>query len=265
MWSAIALKISSICNRARFAPRQKWAPLPPKPEVRVGTAGDVEPLRVVEDLFVEVGRAVEDAHPLPGPDLLAAQLGVHERGALEGDRPASPSGRSRRRPSAGARPCTAPTGRGGRGRRSMPWVIELRVVSLPATASRSTKNPNSSGVSCSPSISAVHELGHDVVPRAQRGVPRPCSCCTPSISAAAISGCTSYSGSSYADHLVGPVEDLVPVLLRHAEQLGDRLEGQLAGDVGDEVAAAPVQRRLARSCSARVGQRLAQAARSPGG
>ena len=37
----------------------------------------------------------------------------------------------------------------------MPWVIELRVVSLPATASIMTKNPNSSSVSFSPSMSAL--------------------------------------------------------------------------------------------------------------
>ncbi len=36
----------------------------------------------------------------------------------------------------------------------MPWVIELRVVSLPATASITTKKPNSSSESFSPSMSA---------------------------------------------------------------------------------------------------------------
>ena len=36
----------------------------------------------------------------------------------------------------------------------MPWVMELRVVSLPATASITTKKPNSSSESFSPSISA---------------------------------------------------------------------------------------------------------------
>ena len=36
----------------------------------------------------------------------------------------------------------------------MPWVIELRVVSLPATASMMTKKPNSSSESFSPSMSA---------------------------------------------------------------------------------------------------------------
>ncbi|SIE28993.1 Uncharacterised protein [Mycobacteroides abscessus subsp. abscessus] len=37
----------------------------------------------------------------------------------------------------------------------MPWVIELRVVSLPATANAMTKKPNSSSESLSPSTSAL--------------------------------------------------------------------------------------------------------------
>jgi acetyl-CoA C-acetyltransferase len=41
-----------------------------------------------------------------------------------------------------------------------------------------------------------------------------------------------------ADHLVGPGEDLAPVLLRHADQLADRLQRQFAGDVRDELAGA---------------------------
>ena len=40
----------------------------------------------------------------------------------------------------------------------MPWVIELRVVSLPATASITTKKPNSSSDSFSPSMSASISL-----------------------------------------------------------------------------------------------------------
>ena len=36
----------------------------------------------------------------------------------------------------------------------MPWVIELRVVSFPATESMMTKKPNSSSESFSPSMSA---------------------------------------------------------------------------------------------------------------
>ena len=38
-----------------------------------------------------------------------------------------------------------------------------------------------------------------------------------------------------ADHAVGPVEDHAPVLLGHAEQLGDDEEGELGRDLLDEV------------------------------
>lgn len=40
------------------------------------------------------------------------------------------------------------------------------------------------------------------------------------------------------DHLVRPVEDPRPVLLRYADQLGDGLEREFAGHLGDEVEAA---------------------------
>ena len=48
----------------------------------------------------------------------------------------------------------------------MPCVIALRVVSLPATASRMTKKPNSSSVSPRPSLSALISL----VTRSSRGM-----------------------------------------------------------------------------------------------
>ena len=48
----------------------------------------------------------------------------------------------------------------------MPWLMELRVVSLPATVSRMTKNPNSSSVSPRPSLSALTSL----VTRSSRGL-----------------------------------------------------------------------------------------------
>ena len=51
-----------------------------------------------------------------------------------------------------------------------------------------------------------------------------------------------------ADHLVGPVEELVAVLQRHAEQLGDGQQRQLAGDLQDEVAGA-LGGGLARRCA----------------
>ena len=56
---------------------------PAEADVRVGVAEDVEPLRVVEDVLVEVRRPVEQADPLPLLDPLPAELGVGERGALE--------------------------------------------------------------------------------------------------------------------------------------------------------------------------------------
>ena len=42
-------------------------------------------------------------------------------------------------------------------------------------------------------------------------------------------------GVFVADHAVGPVEHLVAILARHAEQVGDDLQGQLGREVGDEV------------------------------
>ena len=62
-----------------------------------------------------------------------------------------------------------------------------------------------------------------------------------------------YSGSSYADHLVGPVEDLGAVLLRYADELGDGLEREFAGDLGDEVEAAVVRRAGQRGLDDRAG------------
>src|SRR5208337_5569663 len=51
--------------------------------VRVGVAQDVEGVRVVEDLFVEVGRAVEQHQPLALVDCHTAEFGVGQRGALK--------------------------------------------------------------------------------------------------------------------------------------------------------------------------------------
>ena len=52
-------------------------------DVRIRVAQDVERVGVIEDLFVEVGRAVGHHQPLPLLDLDAAQLGVLGGGALE--------------------------------------------------------------------------------------------------------------------------------------------------------------------------------------
>ncbi len=46
-----------------------------------------------------------------------------------------------------------------------------------------------------------------------------------------------------ADHPVRPLEQLVAVFVRHSEELGDRFERQLSGDIGDEVDLAVILRR----------------------
>ena len=52
-------------------------------DVWIRVAQDVERVGVIEDLFVEVGRAVGHHQPLALLDLHAAQLGVFECGPLE--------------------------------------------------------------------------------------------------------------------------------------------------------------------------------------
>ena len=126
----------------------------------------------------------------------------------------------------------------------MPWVIELRVVSLPATASMITKKPNSSSESFSPSMSAwisvvtMSSVGflprssaifhgvHDQLHRRLRGID------------------VGVLRVLATGHLVGPAEQLVAVLLRHAQQAGDRLQRQLARHLLDEVAGALGRRGL---------------------
>jgi hypothetical protein len=54
-----------------------------KSKVRVGISQDVERIRLLEDLFVEVRGPVEEHQPLALFDLNAADFGVGKRGALE--------------------------------------------------------------------------------------------------------------------------------------------------------------------------------------
>ena len=51
-------------------------------------------------------------------------------------------------------------------------------------------------------------------------------------------------GVLVGQHLVRPVEELGAVLLRYAEQVGDRLQRQLGRDLVDEVARAALDRLL---------------------
>ena len=69
-------------------------------DVRVGVAKNVEGVRVVEHLLVEVRGAVEHHNPLTRLDLDSGQFRVHQRGALKGGDWPSPAddliGRGRR-------------------------------------------------------------------------------------------------------------------------------------------------------------------------
>ena len=101
-------------------------------------------LRVLEHLLVEVRRARRTC-PTRSPFLIcyAAELGVRERGALEGGDRRGPAddlvGRGLGTLRLYSSHCS------GLSRNAcMPWVMALRVVSLPATASIITKKPNSS-------------------------------------------------------------------------------------------------------------------------
>ena len=124
---------------------------------RLQRAGDVEPVRVVEHPLVAVGRVVEHHDLVAGLQFVPADLGVLGGGATEVDRRASPSGRSRRRRSwcaSRSRSDHSSRWSGKSVSAFIPWLIALRVVSLPATTSRMKNDPNSCGVSCSPSTSA---------------------------------------------------------------------------------------------------------------
>ena len=133
----------------------------------------------------------------------------------------------------------------------MPCVIELRVVSLPATASVTTNMPNSASERRWPSASAWISV---------------VTMSSPGFSRFRAANCMAYHINSpadgqrvvvrefrvvAADHLVGPVEQFVAVLLRHPEQPGDRLQRQLAATwrtkSPDPAAAASVAMRCARS------------------
>ena len=119
----------------------------------------------------------------------------------------------------------------------MPPDIRLRVVSLPATVSRRKNSSSSRSLSRSPSTSTpVSTLIRSAAGRSaswRRARPRRRR--APWRRSRPPPPRRRYSGSCAADHPVGPVEHLVAVLLRHAQQLGDDLQRQLGREIGDEV------------------------------
>ena len=114
----------------------------------------------------------------------------------------------------------------------MPWLIALRVVSLPAADSRMKNEAISADVSRSPSTSACTRF----VVRSSAGrpaVPRPGA--TPyaasSVTALTITSWSPATSSSPAPRITDrPVEDLVLVLLRDAHHVADDLQRQRTGD-----------------------------------
>ena len=68
----------------------------------------------------------------------------------------------------------------------MPWLMALRVVSLPATTSRMKNEPNSGGRQALAVDLGVHQRRGDVVARASPCAPRPSACayCDSSMAAA---------------------------------------------------------------------------------
>ena len=136
-----------ISRRARLAPRQKCGPPAPKPTCgRLQRAGDVEAVRVGEHPLVAVGRVVPQHDLVAGGDLLTARARCPRWPCAGSGSPASPSGRSPRR-----RSWCAPSKSSHQSSRwsgwsvsaFIPWLIALRVVSLPATTRRMKNEPNS--------------------------------------------------------------------------------------------------------------------------
>ena len=122
----------------------------------------------------------------------------------------------------------------------MPCEIELRVVSLPATAISKKKRLKSISESVSPSTSALSSA----VMMSSRGL-------GPALRRELVGVHEHLDlrvhhlflgddvlGVLGADHPVAPLEQLVPVFLRHAEHLRDDLQRHLGRDVDDVVAAA---------------------------
>ena len=114
----------------------------------------------------------------------------------------------------------------------MPPEVALRVVSLPATDQQEEEQ-------------VELELGErlavrvglsSLVTMSSRGLLAPLGRQRVGVRVSSMaayvpsSGSAAYSGSSAADHAVGPVEDLFRSSTGDAEQLGDHIERQLGGE-----------------------------------
>ena len=170
--------ITVISRRARWAPRQKCGPGPPKPRWSFGVRRDVEAVRVVEHRLVAVGRRVPEHDLVALVELLVADAdAVLGDGAPEVDHRRGPAhdllDRGRRpAPSKSASQRCLLVGVLGE-RRARPWEMALRVVSLPATTSRMKNDASSGGRQRLAVDLGGDQRGGEVVLRVLHRAPRP--------------------------------------------------------------------------------------------
>ena len=205
-------------------------------QVRVGFSHDVERERVVEDVFVEVRRAVEQHQPLTPFDLHATEFRVGEGRPLErGDR---------RRPAddlvgGGLGPLLFEqlplVGEVGEGHHALGDGVAGRLV---ARDGQGDDEHAELGLGELAVGFGVDQRADDVVAgflglacRQLHGVPD-------QLGGRAQRVVLGELGVVVTDHLVGPVEQLAAVLQRHSEQSGDRLQRQFPGDLQHEVSGA---------------------------
>ena len=120
----------------------------------------------------------------------------------------------------------------------IPCVIELRVVSLPAMRQRDHEHAEL-GLRQSLAVGVgLDQRRDDVVTGFFGFAGRQLHCIPHQFACRGQRVVVGELRVVAADHLVGPVEQLVAVLRRHPEQAGDGLQRQLAGHLKDEVARA---------------------------
>ena len=220
-------------------------------QVRVGAPPYVEGERIGEGPLVEVAPPATTArpcHPAGSPPVPFDR--VRRRAAVVDGRGRPAEHLLDRARAAAPGPPAGPSHWSGRSiMASRPAVMELRVVSLPAATSRWKNISCSRSLSGPPGPGAVGEPGggddrQDVVGRTRALRPE---------RTGAVGG---HGGAGrlgpgrglprvvvvVVEGGVGPVEEEVPVLLGDAEERRDGLQGQLGGDVHEEVARVARQR-----------------------
>ena len=196
-----------------------------EPDVRVGVAKNVERVRIIEHVLVEVRGAVEHHNPLTRLDLDSGQFRIDHRGALKGG--------DRRGPADDLI---------SRGRGALP-LVQIPLIRVFGEGDHPVRDRVAGGLTAGDSqhqneegklvvgqFLAVHvgidQSGDDVVAGilclqlshfhgVTQHLHRRCSSVNVGELRILVAG-----------HLIGPAEQLIPVLLRNAEQPGDGLQWQ---------------------------------------